>query len=295
MVDEVDADRVVRPARNATFSLVPTPSALATSTGSRNRPGSSWNSPPNDPISDSTPGVNVERASARMRRTVSLPASMSTPDALVVHRQNSSFSISEAVSVRRSDPSGRGPVRRPGGGKELLFGEVFLEAVEPLMQQLDGARAPIAGVFAEPRDRLRRPAQRHRRQRDRDVASQPGRRAFEVKERIDGWRLARGGKDAEDGDRGLRHDAGASRCAPPRASHAIRSSHLSPSRHCAACSDGAASGGTLVSAASAGTRRAIANPAQREHGVVLERSIEADDRDDRVDRVGGTLLAERSR
>ena len=65
---------------NATFSLVPTPSALDTSTGSRYRSRSSRNSPPNDPMSESTPGVNVARASDLMRRTVSLPASMSTPD-----------------------------------------------------------------------------------------------------------------------------------------------------------------------------------------------------------------------
>jgi hypothetical protein len=62
--------------------LVPTPSALATSTGSRKRPDSSWNRPPNDPISDSTPDVKVDRARPRMRRTVSVPASMSTPEAL---------------------------------------------------------------------------------------------------------------------------------------------------------------------------------------------------------------------
>ena len=69
-----------RPARKATFSLVPTPSALATSTGSRQAAASSLKSPPNKPISESTPGVKVERASCLMRRTASLPASMSTPD-----------------------------------------------------------------------------------------------------------------------------------------------------------------------------------------------------------------------
>ena len=68
---------------NATRSLVPTPSALATSTGigrARRRPDGT--SPPNEPMSDSTPLVNVPRASERMRRTTSLPASMSTPEAL---------------------------------------------------------------------------------------------------------------------------------------------------------------------------------------------------------------------
>ena len=64
----------------AIFSLVPTPSALETSTGSVHDAVSSRNRPPNDPISDSTPGVNVARASDLMRRTVSFPASMSTPD-----------------------------------------------------------------------------------------------------------------------------------------------------------------------------------------------------------------------
>ena len=42
----------------------------------------SENRPPNDPISESTPGVKVRFASERMRRTTSLPASMSTPDCL---------------------------------------------------------------------------------------------------------------------------------------------------------------------------------------------------------------------
>jgi hypothetical protein len=64
----------------AIFSLVPTPSALETNTGSAHDSVSSRNRPPNDPISDSTPGVNVARAKDLMRRTVSLPASMSTPD-----------------------------------------------------------------------------------------------------------------------------------------------------------------------------------------------------------------------
>ncbi len=44
------------PVMNATFSLVPTPSALATRTGS----GTFWpraNSPPNEPTPESTPSV----------------------------------------------------------------------------------------------------------------------------------------------------------------------------------------------------------------------------------------------
>jgi hypothetical protein len=42
----------------------------------------SENSPPKEPISERTPGVKVPFASERMRRTTSLPASMSTPDCL---------------------------------------------------------------------------------------------------------------------------------------------------------------------------------------------------------------------
>ena len=45
---------------NATFSFVPTPSALATRMGSFAPVVSSRNSPPNEPISDSTPAVNVD-------------------------------------------------------------------------------------------------------------------------------------------------------------------------------------------------------------------------------------------
>ena len=70
------------PVMNATRSLVPTPSALATSTVSPARLAPSVNNPPKEPISESTPLVWVPRASERMRRTTSWPASMSTPEAL---------------------------------------------------------------------------------------------------------------------------------------------------------------------------------------------------------------------
>ncbi len=79
VIDEIAPIVSCTPAMNATFSLVPTPSALATSTGSGDA-GSSANRPPNDPTPDSTPGVYVPRASTLIRRTTSLPASMSTPD-----------------------------------------------------------------------------------------------------------------------------------------------------------------------------------------------------------------------
>jgi hypothetical protein len=46
------------------------------------RAASKLNKPPNEPMSESTPGVNVDLARRLMRRTVSLPASMSTPEDL---------------------------------------------------------------------------------------------------------------------------------------------------------------------------------------------------------------------
>ena len=83
VVDEVDADRVVHAGHERDAQLG------ADAVGARDqhrivarRRRPSRNSPPNDPISDSTPGVNVPRASERIRRTTSLPASMSTPDCL---------------------------------------------------------------------------------------------------------------------------------------------------------------------------------------------------------------------
>ena len=82
VVDEIDADRRVHAGHERDAQLG------ADAVGARDehrvlRPAApSWKSPPNDPISDSTPGVNVPRASERIRRTTSLPASMSTPDCL---------------------------------------------------------------------------------------------------------------------------------------------------------------------------------------------------------------------
>ena len=55
------------PVMKATRSFVPTPSALATSTGSRTPAGESAKSPPKEPISERTPGVKVRLASAQMR------------------------------------------------------------------------------------------------------------------------------------------------------------------------------------------------------------------------------------
>jgi hypothetical protein len=69
-------------ARKAIFNLVPTPSALDTRIGSFQAVGSRRKSPPNDPISERTPEVNVDFARPLMRRTVSLAASMSTPEPL---------------------------------------------------------------------------------------------------------------------------------------------------------------------------------------------------------------------
>ena len=64
MVDEILADRVVPAGQERDLQL----RADAVGAGDEHRVaerrGSSWKSPPKEPMSDSTPGVNVARASA---------------------------------------------------------------------------------------------------------------------------------------------------------------------------------------------------------------------------------------
>ncbi len=67
-----------RPLAKATFSLVPTPSVDATSTGSRTPRGTRY-SPPNEPSSERVSGVAVERTSAATPFIARCAASMSTP------------------------------------------------------------------------------------------------------------------------------------------------------------------------------------------------------------------------
>ena len=69
------------PAIWATLSLVPTPSAEATSTWPCGLSGSRENRPPNDPISDRTPVVKVDLANRFTPASAWSWASMSTPDA----------------------------------------------------------------------------------------------------------------------------------------------------------------------------------------------------------------------
>src|SRR6202050_3661688 len=68
-----------RPMAKAILSFVPTPSTLETSTGSRYLVLSTANSPPNPPISLSTPRVKVLCARYLMRCLVRLARSISTP------------------------------------------------------------------------------------------------------------------------------------------------------------------------------------------------------------------------
>src|SRR5262245_33810741 len=72
-----------RSARNATLSLLPTPSVDETSTGSRNF-GGILTKAAKAPMPPSTSGRDVARASGAIRRTASSPASMSTPATLYV-------------------------------------------------------------------------------------------------------------------------------------------------------------------------------------------------------------------
>src|SRR6218665_916398 len=66
---------------NASFSLVPTPSVPETSTGCRERRGSS-NSAPKPPMPASTPSRRVFLARGLMRSTKASPAAMSAPAGL---------------------------------------------------------------------------------------------------------------------------------------------------------------------------------------------------------------------
>ena len=63
----------------ATLILVPTPSALATSTGCRQPEGSKANMPLKAPIPPRTGLVKVEATVRLIRATARLPSSMSTP------------------------------------------------------------------------------------------------------------------------------------------------------------------------------------------------------------------------
>src|SRR5436190_16216048 len=64
----------------ATRSLVPTPSVDDTRIGFGIPSNDARNSPPKEPMSDTTSGVNVPRAMCRTSRSASSCASMSTPE-----------------------------------------------------------------------------------------------------------------------------------------------------------------------------------------------------------------------
>ena len=68
-----------RPVSIATLSLVPTPSVVATSTGSVKPAAFGSNSAPKPPRPPITPGRRVDRASGLIASTSASPASMSTP------------------------------------------------------------------------------------------------------------------------------------------------------------------------------------------------------------------------
>ena len=70
--------------------------------------------------------------------------------------------------------------------------------------------------------------------------------------------------------------------------HSRRRAGTAPPAAAAPCSARA-----LVSAASVAQRARVADPSQRQHGIVLQRTVELGDRGDRVDRVRGAVVAER--
>ncbi len=63
----------------ASLSLVPTPSVVLTSTGSRNPAARKSNSAPNPPTPPITPGRRVACANGLIRWTKASPAAISTP------------------------------------------------------------------------------------------------------------------------------------------------------------------------------------------------------------------------
>ena len=68
-----------RPVSMASFSLVPTPSVVLTSTGSWNPAARRSNKAPKPPSPPITPGRVVARARGLMRSTKASPAAISTP------------------------------------------------------------------------------------------------------------------------------------------------------------------------------------------------------------------------
>ena len=273
---------------NATFSLVPTPSALATSTGSRSDRGSSRNSPPNEPMSDSTPGVNVPRASDLIRRTASLPASMSTPGLPVVSPASSELQLADqrlhqprarrsvgalpvgaARRSRRTAPP-RNPLRacrtprassaiaasRSGALSSSVSISGVLRSATVAERERDRRARRIARRDADVEQR-RRPRRRARRRRARQGPTAAPRSSswkpvvlVGELQRLDQIVLVRLAVDAEQADR--------------RGDRRLRRSRRRPLQR----------GQRLE-------RALVADLAQRQHRIVLQRPVELGDRGDR--------------
>ena len=142
---------------NATRSLVPTPSALATSTGSAMPAASRRNSPPNEPMSDSTPGVNV-RARQRPDPPDDLVAGVDVDAGLLVvhqlHVERSELQPSNqrsATLARAAIRPAACPVRRRTSDEEALLLEDPPRACRSFAEQLDrGLRiaAALSSTFS---------------------------------------------------------------------------------------------------------------------------------------------------
>src|SRR5262245_54368112 len=89
-------------------------------------------------MSERTPGVNVERASDLIRRTVSLPASMLTPESWESVISEVQLA-DERLHQRAPRRSGSGiPERPPREHEEPLLVEILFEHVEAFREQADG-------------------------------------------------------------------------------------------------------------------------------------------------------------
>src|SRR5579859_1500946 len=117
----------------ATFSLVPTPSALETRIGSFHFLLSSANSAPNPPIPPSTPGVKVLLAWWRMRCLAASASTMSTPASAYFMNGLPAFFGNKGAQIYLSFSFGRiFACRRAGFGNTclLLPGTVGLKSPE---------------------------------------------------------------------------------------------------------------------------------------------------------------------
>ena len=181
VIDEVDADRVVHAGHERDLEL----GADAVGARDEHRIGDRRvereESAERSDARERRRACRCARASALIRRTASLPASMSTPDCAIVDLRHSELQLLNQrlgdLAARRAGR--RGPVRLPHLDVEPLFLEVLGQHVEGIAQELERRRRdPCASRASSRSDR--RVAQRDHADAERDRRARriaaPGRR-----------------------------------------------------------------------------------------------------------------------